>query len=139
MVGHRHRFAGVRHILGRDWLHYGIHLRPGVGRIPMHVVRHMAVAVMPTLIVPIVFVAVMPAGILAIYRLVRETIRPNLRNAVRRLIQRHKRAMFFRLSGFFGLPAKPTNSIWIAELRLVSVPPFGCFSALTATSVSACW
>src|SRR5439155_9118742 len=80
VIAHRGRFAGMRHILGRNRRHDGRHLVRGIGGIPMHVVGDMAMAVVPTLVVPIVLVAVVPAGVLAIDRRVWKAIRPFLRN-----------------------------------------------------------
>ena len=48
-------------------------------------------------------------------------------------------AIVFSDVGDFGLPAKPTSSIWMAWLKLVSGVPGRCSNAVTADSVSTCW
>src|SRR5271166_5036804 len=85
IVHHLRSAAGMRDVLGCHLFHHGTHLGARIGGIPMHVVGHVAVAVMSAQMVPILLISIVAAWILAIDRGLRLAVRPYRGDAMRSL------------------------------------------------------
>ena len=86
VVGHHLRIsARIRHASRHRPLHNGIHFHFGVSGVPMDVIGHVAVAVMPAIRVPILLISIVSTKVPAIDRRLRVAIRPLRRHAMRRL------------------------------------------------------